>query len=225
MKFFKAVIILSGLAVAATSQAGLYEYKANPRMGGQIGQQVEEIRSTFDSGAQKFTWDVDFTSNSSPVDGFWLVVNNGPNPKQSDTNELAIIYGDLETGIASTYVYNGKNSADSIRNPMILLQTDTFNASSGGFSLDISTALINAWISPSSNYTGIAFDEAIGVWFHPSIGSNFSFNANGDIVDYSYTGQGWIDFSNGTAVQVSSPATLALLGLSLLGMGALRRKS
>jgi hypothetical protein len=231
MKLLKTILLLTCAVAAASSNAGLYEFETNPHIGGNIGDAVDEIRSTFDSSEQTFTWDVDLAHSSNPVDGFWLVVNNGPNPKSSDVNELAIIYGDLTTGVASTYVYNGENSASSINDPAILLQTDTFDTSASSFSLDISTSAINAWASSTSAYTGIAYDTAIGVWFHLSKGSDFTYNSDGDIVDFSFAQQGWLDFSNGTAnditpaTEVNSPSALVMLGLSLFGLGLYRRKS
>lgn len=224
MKLFKTVMMLSCLTAAAFSQAGLYEFKANPTLGGNVGDAVEEINSTYDSNAQQFTWDVDFTSATTGVDGFWLVVNAGGNPKDSDVNELAIIYGDLATGIASTYVYNGANSAGSITNPAILLQTDSFTASSNGFNLNIATGAINSWLSPDPDYTGISYDTSIGVWFHVATNSSFTY-LDGNIVDFSFGHQGWYDIAGGTATEVNSPSAFALLGLSLLGMSLYRRRS
>jgi hypothetical protein len=225
MRFYKTVLIFSCMVAAASSQAGLYEFEANPTIGGSVGNQVEKIHSTFDSNAQKFTWDVDFVGDPTPIDGFWLVVNAGENPKASDVNELAIIYGDMATGIASTYVYNGANSATSINSPAILLQTDTFDTSSDSLRLDISTNTINEWTSPDPDYTGISYSTRIGVWFHVATGSNFTYNTDGDIIDFSFANQGWFDINNGVANEVTSPGSFAILGLSLLGMAFYRRKS
>ena len=114
---------------------------------------------------ERFTFDVDFNADPTDVDGFWLVVNNGPNPKSSNVNELAIMYGDMATGTLSTFIYNGANNSNSLNNPAIHLQTDTFSTTSDSLSIDIDASAINSWVG-DPNYTGISFDNNIGIWFH-----------------------------------------------------------
>ncbi|WP_371193312.1 PEP-CTERM sorting domain-containing protein [Glaciecola sp. SC05] len=229
MKILKTLVAVSLLATAAISQASLFSFDTNPATGGSLGSQIDTVSSTFNSTTQNFTWDVGFASDPTPIDGFWLVVNNGDNPKSSNVNELAIIYGDLQTGIASTYVYNGQNNANSINSPGILLQTDTFAVTSNSFSLDIDATTINAWSGANSaNYTGISYDAGVGVWFHVASGSNFGYT-NGDITSFSFGQQGWWDAANLVTDElslnsVSAPSSLAMLGFSLFGLVLLRRK-
>ena len=227
MKFLNTIAAVSLLAITASASADLYNFEVNPRTGGALGNgQVENITTSYDSTNERFTWTTDLAQNSD-VDGFWLVVNNGPNPKSSDVNELAIMYGDLTTGVLSTYVYNGLNSANSIMNPGVLLQTDSLSSTLGDkFSFDISTASINDWLSPDPDYTGIAFDEKIGIWFHFSTGSDFTYNAAGDIVGYTFAQQGWYDVAGLNAtVSVSAPSLIGLFGLAFAGLTLVRRKA
>ena len=224
MKFLNTVAAVFLLALSAGASADLYTFEVNPNTGGALGNNaVDGIETTYNSDSERFTWSTTLSEHSA-VDGFWLVVNNGPNPKGSDVNELAIIYGDLERGILSTYVYNGRNSADSIINPATLLQTDTLSSVNDKFSFDISTSAINSWLSPDPDYTGIAFDENIGIWFHFSTGSNFIYNNAGDIVEYHYDQQGYYDVANKNAtVSVSAPSLIALFGLAFAGLTLARR--
>jgi hypothetical protein len=136
------------------------------------------------------------------------------------------MYGDLERGILSTYVYNGSNGPSSIINPAILLQTDVLSSVNDRFSFDISTSAINSWLSPDPDYTGIAFDEKIGIWFHFSTGSDFTYNSAGDIIGYGFDQQGWYDVANlhATVVDVSAPSLIALFGLAFAGLTLVRRK-
>jgi hypothetical protein len=47
-------------------------------------------------------------------DGFWMVLNNGGNPKGLE-RQLAILYGDLRSNKITVYAYNGMNSASSFQ--------------------------------------------------------------------------------------------------------------
>lgn len=104
-------------------QAGLgTQYERND-----TGGTVESINSTFDSSTKRLTFDVLFSganNTASPLvtNGFWLVVDNGPNPK-THSGELAIIYFDASRVFAGTasaptvtvYEYNGVNANTSWR--------------------------------------------------------------------------------------------------------------
>ena len=232
MKILQTLVVASLLTITASASAALQSFEINPNTGGSFSSdQIDGISTTFNDESQRFTWNTSLAAGSE-VDGFWLVVNNGPNPKASNTNELAIIYGDLETGILSTYVYNGASGNESIVNPGILLQTDTMNVTDGGFSFDISTGSINSWSTAetAAEYTGIAFGESIGIWFHFFSDSIFNYGADGEITDFAYNGtKGWYDVANltttTTITPVSAPSAIALFGLAFAGLTLVRRKS
>lgn len=84
-----------------------------------------------------------------------------------------------------------------------------------GFSLDIDVSDINDW-SDDSNYTGISYDEYVGVWFHISIGSTFEYDNDGKITQYSHGSQGWYD-TGGERARIPEPSSLLLLAAGLLG--------
>jgi hypothetical protein len=140
MKQIKTKVLLAAatFAFANLGYSAIYQFEDSGANNGGFGDRLETISSTYNSDTERFTWDVTFNAiGASDVDGFWLVVNNGPNPKSADVNELAIMYGDLNTQTLSTYVYNGANNANSISNPGILLQTDAFSVSDDSCSIDI----------------------------------------------------------------------------------------
>jgi len=216
--------IAAGLVLSASfsASATLYQYEdLNANNGGGLGDRLETIVTTYNSDSQLFTWDVTFNSNPTDVDGFWLVVDNGPNPKSSDVNELAIMYGDLVTGTLTTYVYNGLNSSNSWGTPGILLQTDTFTTTSDSLSIALDTTSINAWAA--GNYSGISFDDNIGIWFHVSTGSSFGYDEK-TITNYSYAAQGWYDIANRTTTQIPEPTSSMLMGLGLLALSYSRSR-
>jgi len=218
--------VLCMTAISSPALAGLFVFEDlsanNSGQGSFGGDKLDSVSGSYNDITEQFTWDVEFNSNPTPVDGFWLVVNNGPNPKQSNVNELAIMYGDMDTNTLTTYVYNGQNSASSWNNPGIHLQTDTFTSDSDSLSIDINATAINDW-STNPLYTGISFDDNIGIWFHISTGSNFVYDGN-EIDQYNFSSQGWYDKANLTTTSVPEPFSFSLLLLGVIGLFASRRK-
>ena len=226
MKSIKIAFALLSMAFAQSAFATLYTFEENPSNGGgTLGSELVSIKSTFNDVTQLFTWDAAF--NSAKVKSFWLVVNNGNNPKSADVNELAIMFGDLATGRLSTYVYNGLNSASSWNNPGILLDSNlnSLTSTTNGFSISLDTSNINSYgydPVPSDESNGIAFDSKIGLWFHFSENA-ITFNNDGSIAAYKVGKQGYRDAGNLTT-SVPAPGALVLLGLGLIAMRFSRQK-
>ncbi len=132
----RCIAAAAGLAVAVASAQGvLYGWnyaKGQPGSGTQYGRNdtggtVESINSSFDSSNNRLTFDVLFSganNSSGPLatNGFWLVLDNGPDPK-THTGELAIFYFDASRVFAGTaanptltaYEYNGTSANTSWR--------------------------------------------------------------------------------------------------------------
>lgn len=117
---------------SASAQAVMYGWNYAKDQPGSYGRNdtggtIESINSSFDNSNNRLTFDVLFSgANNTTVplvtNGFWLVLDNGPNPK-THTGELAIFYFDASRVFAGTaalptltaYEYNGANANTSWR--------------------------------------------------------------------------------------------------------------
>lgn len=229
--FLQLCIAIKLLIVAAAAQATFYSYSIDNPAGSTGGGDIKNITTSYSTTSQIFSWEYTIDAIN---DGFWLVVSDGPNPKGID-DQLAILYGDLNNNLLTAYQYNGLNSSSSYSTPGILLQQwsnvfTTVNTGPGiettSFSIDVSG--INSAIN-SSNWEGIQFGEQIGIWFHPSRGSNFTYNDDREITAFTRASAGWHDSSNQTTTEepvdpneIPSPNALLLMVLGLLSLAYAR---
>ena len=222
LKQLTAAITLSVSSVAFA--APVYEFSdTTANNGGGIGDWLDSLHMTWDAGNEVLNWSSTF--NNAAIDSFWLVINDGPNPKVEDTNELVIMYGDLDEGIVTSYVYNGANNANSYNTPGIYLQTDTLTVDGDSISFTIDASGMNSASVPGDYRGMVAGPERVGIWYHAAVDSSFTYGENGLIEHYGFGAQGWYDRSNLTMTDVPEPGTLALF---TLGAGALfvrRRRS
>jgi len=193
----------------------------------------------------------------APQDGFWLVVSPGENPKYN-AQEYAILYGDREANRITAYTYDGENNADSFRTGDLLGTFDNAFTDGGThatygdmtmFSLDVGA--INGAFD-TADWDGVSFGGDQGIWFHQTEGSQFAYNADGTISDYTITGQMFLDLAfqhtnsgatcgpnntgayycatgttptnTGGGGSVPAPGGLALVLMGLAGFGLRRKK-
>ena len=222
-------IIGAAAIVALTQQASatVYTHSGIVDESNDVAGEVTNITTSYDTVSEEFTWihtilDADDGSSS---DGFWLVVNEGANPK-GDVAQHAIFYGDADEGIVTAYEYNGENKADSYNTPGNLLGSFgldySYSDGVGTFSFSLDASDINS-AAISSEWTGVAFGSTIGYWLHPTLNATFGYNSEGGLTEFGVDNAGWFDGGD-IATSVSEPAGFALLGLGLAGLIAVRRR-
>jgi len=223
-----ALLTFAGVASAIPT----YEYSDdNPYLGGHLnGEQLLNINSSFDANNTQFSWEYTISGNNSDNDGFWLVVNDGSNPKGNEN--LAILYGDLANDTLTAYKYDGNNGYGSYNQPNALLDswTGVFTTQNGtgnktvSFDIDVNT--VNSALG--GGWQGISYTDSIGIWFHPTVNSNFTYNQTGGIQSFTPGSSGWHDVGNQATIAsaVSAPSVFLLLfaGLSGLVVATKRRR-
>lgn len=218
-KITQAAALAALLAGSATASAGmLYEYERGAgNFGGQSGMSYDSISASYNTYSEEFAFTVDY--NGQEADGGWLVVSPGPNPK-GITSELGIAYFDAASGNVWLYAYNGANNNASYQ------ETDFLGFFEGAYTTSngVGTLAFDATDAQAGLETGFAFGENIGIWFHPSLGTNMVGDEEG-LNQYTYTAQGWYDSRNESAngTQIPEPSSMLLAGLGLGVMGLRRR--
>lgn len=207
---------------------------------------ITNITSTFNTVTEQFTFysTFDVSGSNAKPDGFWLAMNYGPNPKGL-AGELALFYVDgfASGGPAVTaYAYNGKNSdtswkdgdgnlagnqaADKILSSKAspaAFDDITFETVGDvrtiGFSLDATIINSHSPAYPEAGgWTGVGFEDKVGIWFHPVDDLSTSYASDGFFDDWHAGKNGYFDKTNLEAVP--EPATMAILA----GLAFLRRK-
>lgn len=194
------------------------------------------------------------TFSNQVTDGLWVALNDGPNPK-GHAGELALLYFGKDSNtnqlVLSAYAYNGVNGnnsfidgngqvggnqtpdfiTSSLINAGLLLDAKIIDLPGGmrEVSFKINATSIqnhNPMYPGSTPWTGVAFDDNVGIWLHPTKGSKFTYNSgSGKLTSYSFKDQGWYDanFIPGENV-IPAPMAAATGMVGMLGLAASRRR-
>jgi len=228
MKYLRLIALFSFIFSTTAIAGPIYVYEATNPNHNKVGGEIEYLKATYDPSSEIFTWEsiIGDNNNGQASNGFWLAVNDGPNPKQGVYDELAILYGDGNTGLLNIYTYNPDKGGKSYQNGD-LLGTTTLGvtrdniAGTTTYNFDLDVSSINQQLSK-----GISFYDMIGIWFHTMVGAVFDYQW-GELIDVSFDKKGWFDRKNLDAdvVNVSAPSVISLIAISLalIAFGLRRR--
>jgi hypothetical protein len=209
------------------------------------GGRIQSLTNTYNTVTKQFSFTVNFSNQIT--DGFWLAVSPGPNPK-GHSGELALIYFDATDTSelkASVYAYNGLNGDNSWQDGTARpgVQTPDFigalvngvnatmartNVGSGrtlSLSFDASFIQNHLPLDPidraRNEWTGVAFGQQYGIWFHPVAGLESETDSQGRLLEWEFDKQGYLDGFNFSTIP--TPGAAAVLALGGLVAGRRRR--
>ncbi len=204
-------------ALSTTVFSPVYTFSKDNPPSNDNGGDIKNVTTSFDSGSKEFTFTMKIEDIS---EGFTVALNGGPNPKGHEA-EMALFYFDASgvDPIVSVYAYNGSNTqtswfdgskasgiqpADTILNSIanaalfsnISVTTDGLGNKIFSFTVDATDILNHDPIyGPDGEWSGVAFEESLGIWLHPVQALGTSYDQDGFLLDWSSEGQGWYDTS------------------------------
>ncbi|MCY4180100.1 MAG: VPLPA-CTERM sorting domain-containing protein [Litoreibacter sp.] len=247
-KLLKSTAIIAAVLAAAPAAATTWQYDSKNNVGA-----YSKTKDVFDStyiyqdSTERFkmTFDV---STSAGVDGFWVVINDGPMPVGGVEGQYAILYSDLNDIWAYQYKGSGNNNGSYNTGPVLEKWENAVSSSTNGdlttYSMLLDVAGLNSIADDAldglegdqKNWKGLRLDDVIGTWLHPTINTfancGGSYETNGDLTCFSSNNWiGW-DETNKQTTRVSDsvlppvvplPAGLPLLIAGLGAFGVARR--
>ena len=199
-----------------------YTFTKDTPPGSDKGGDIKNVTTTFNEDTGEFTFQLVVDDPYGRInEGFTVALNNGPNPK-GHGGELALFYFDASNGapVVSVYAYNGMNTQTSWKdgdaasgiqtpdkiatslaadNPFTSI-TSTIDANGNhvySFTMDATGVNnFNPTYGNAADWTGMAFDDALGIWLHPVADVVTSYDADGYLTQWDACAQGWYDTSN-----------------------------
>ena len=236
---FKTTALLttaSVLVASAPAFATTFSFEKSYPNGQDRAGDVSFIETSYQNDNGLFKWSATFEEVDGILpDGAWLVVNDGPNPKQHD-GEFAIYYLDGTEDIVSIFEYNGANDSNSLDSPGNFLGSTGLTVEEGTgsktFSFEFDTDGINALTDIGPDWKGTSFNDRIGIWFHgvKDLETAYKLDESGErtneLLQFNYdrVNQSWYDIGHQKATAVPEPATVAAMGLFALAGVVVKRK-
>ena len=216
---------MAGLLTAAPAFATAFSFACPPSCPDSDGAgRMLNSELLFDDATDAFAWTARFEMNAGQLpDGLWIVVSDGPEP-DATTDGLAILYGDGASGRVSAYVYDRDAGRNSFEDPAGFIETFasalTFTDQSDRtrlLELALDATVINSFLS-DPGWKGLRFAEMVGVWGHPTSGTEVDFDDTGRVLDYRHVGNTSYDRANRMSTVVPEPGTGLLVALGVCAM-------
>ena len=240
LSLLSSAAIVAGLAFGVASQADATTFKFDWERadGGHLGQSevdtdhnqriwinngagaYETLTTTYNDETERLTFSASFADGGNPIDGGWVVISDGRNPK-GQGQEFSIFYLDGDNNRVTAYAYNGQNSSNSWRHQEFLGSWDNLKFEDGdgtsslSFSLDMTD--INARTDIDPDWKGTRFGEQVGVWFHAGQNTSVSYGQDeagevNEITHFSSHAK-WYDSNALDTEAVPEPTSLLAFGL------------
>lgn len=226
-------LAVSSVIMAAPAQAATFNwnwqesdglYDANGKQHLWVNDAVGDYDAfsvSYDTDSERLSWSSSFTQvGSNQIDGGWLVISDGPNPKRHD-KEFAIFYldaSDINDTRITAYAYNGKNNASSWRtNEFLQSWTNALMVEDNGgertLSFDLDVSGINS-ANVGSAWKGSQFGDHLGVWFHAGRNTRAAYDNEDGSLTHFQTQAKWFDSAQlHTTKDVPEPLAVSSLGL------------
>lgn len=241
----QACLAFTALAIAltgapATAATFSYELTDENTFQSNAGD-LTALSTTFDDQSALFSWSSTFSAKASTSElpeGGWLVVNDGPAPKNF-VNENVIFYLDAINDQVSAYNYIGDKKSASWETGEFL-GTRTLDVTNEGddrtlaFSWDM-TSINGMTDTFGPEWKGTAFDDQIGIWFHAADQLELDYSdADGQLskFDYEYKNKTIFDkkLRNTTVVaddtqDIPEPGMIMALGMTAAAAAFTKRRN
>ncbi|MFK7820928.1 MAG: Ig-like domain-containing protein [Planctomycetaceae bacterium] len=182
----------------------VFTYDVIEPPGSENGGDIQRVTTTFNETTNEFSFKMVIDGDT---DGFTLAINDGPNPK-GNGDEMALFYFDNSgrEPVVTAYNYNGENNFSSFQDtplasslngdsPFSGIEVTTDKAGNKVFCFTMDATELQSH-SDGEAWTGVAFDEKIGMWLHPMEGLQTNYGADGYLDSWNFDSQGWFDTAN-----------------------------
>lgn len=220
---------------ATVASATTYEHVAVANVGSSDRNGIADATYRFTDTTDQFSLSFD-TSATDGTDGFWFVVNDGPQPYHQGQGNLAIFYSDLTDIWAYQYTGRGVTGVNASFNSPLIQRfenavTSTNSGDTRSFSMDLDLSTVNS-ANLTADWIGLAFGSTIGTWLHTTqntFGSCGVSYTNGDDLS-CFSGTNWLGWDEANQIaSVVSPVPLPAAGWMLIaalgGIVGMKRRS